>query len=195
MFTSRHVTAEGLEMTFALNHMAYFLLTRELLPLLEAAPAGRIVNVASGAHARANLDMTDLQYERRPYFFFGAYAQSKLLNILFTFELARRLKDKGAPVTANCVHPGFVRTGFGKNDAWWMKAAVSVGGLFGRSPRQGAEGIIHLATSPDVEGVSGEYFKDHDRSRCTRIARDPSIAKQLWDLSERLTGEVLARAA
>jgi NAD(P)-dependent dehydrogenase (short-subunit alcohol dehydrogenase family) len=135
LFSRRHETVDGFEMTFALNHLAYFLLTRELRPLLTSSAPARIVNVASAAHARAGggIDFDDLQAERR-FRPFTAYARSKLANILFTRELARRLEGTG--VTANCLHPGFVATGFAKNDGWLLKLGVTAAGLFGRTPTQ-----------------------------------------------------------
>src|SRR5262249_52128297 len=146
---TRKVTAEGLEVTFAANHLAYFLLTHELLPLLEAAGqpgrTARIVNVASEAHRSARLDMDDLMSERG-YSPMRVYGNSKLCNILFTYELARRLAGK--PVTANCLHPGVVATGFGKNDPGWFRVLVKLGSPFLLSPEKGARTQIYLASSP-----------------------------------------------
>jgi len=187
MFTKRHETADGYEMTLALNHLAYFALTNELLDLLEAGAPSRVVNVASGAHTLGTIDFDDLHQTDRRYSAWKAYSQSKLANVLFTLELARRLNGK--PITVNCVHPGFVRSGFGKNDGWWFKAAVTVGGVFGRSPQKGARGLVHLASSSEVDGVSGEYFMDFRPRRVSREARDPDVAKRLWTVSEELVAK------
>jgi NAD(P)-dependent dehydrogenase (short-subunit alcohol dehydrogenase family) len=183
MFTRRHVTVDGHERTFALNHLAYFALTNELLPLLEASGAGRVVNVSSGAHHRGTIRFDDLMLERRfrPW---TAYAQSKLANVLFTRELARRLD--GRPVTVNCLHPGFVRTGFGKNDGALAKLLVSVGMLVARSPQKGAETLVWLASAPEVAGQTGKYWKDKTERRPSREARDDAVARRLWEVSERL---------
>ena len=153
---------------FATNHLAYFLLTKLLLPLLERGGApdrkARIVNVASAAHLRGRLDFDDLQRERGPYGGpLAQYSASKLMNILFTYELARRLQGKN--VTANCLHPGVVATGFGRNDEGWLKALIRIGSVFFISPEKGAETSIYLATSDDVEGVSGKYFASAGRGR------------------------------
>jgi NAD(P)-dependent dehydrogenase (short-subunit alcohol dehydrogenase family) len=182
------VTAEGLETTFAANHLSYFLLAELLQPALEAAgtPArkARIINVASNAHLRARLDLDDLQAEKG-YSGFTAYGNSKLCNILFTYELARRLEGKD--VTANCLHPGVVATGFGKNDPGWLRFFVKLGKPFLLTPEKGARTSVYLATSPEVEGVSGKYF---DRSRPVRSHRasyDPALQRALWEKSEELT--------
>lgn len=185
---TRKVTAEGLETTFATNHLSYFLLTELLLPALEAAGTperrARIVNVASQAHRRARLDLDDLQLEKS-YAAFVAYGNSKLANILFTYELARRLEGKH--VTANCLHPGVVGTGFGKNDPGILNFLVKIGRPFLLSPEKGARTSIYLASSPEVEGVSGKYF---DRSRPVRSRRtsyDQRLQRRLWEISEELT--------
>jgi NAD(P)-dependent dehydrogenase (short-subunit alcohol dehydrogenase family) len=185
-FTSRHVTAEGLEMTFALNHLAYFVLTAELRDLLVASAPARIINVASSAHRGGRMAWDDLQGERS-FFGFGRYCMSKLANILFTAELAKRLEGTG--VTANSVHPGFVRTGFAKNDGAWAKVLVSIGGVVARSPRKGAEGIVHLATSPEVEGISGAFWMDRRQLTPSARARSVPDRERLW----RETEAILAR--
>jgi NAD(P)-dependent dehydrogenase (short-subunit alcohol dehydrogenase family) len=185
VFARREVTSEGLERTFALNHLGYFVLTQELLPVLKASAPARIVNVSSDAHLRASLDLDDLQYERRRYRGMAAYGQSKLLNILFTRELARRLEGTG--VTANVMHPGFVRTGFGHNTPGLLKSAVQVAQLFARTPEQGARTLVYLGTSPAVATVSGQYFVDERPGRTSRVAQDDAAARRLWEQSERLT--------
>jgi NAD(P)-dependent dehydrogenase (short-subunit alcohol dehydrogenase family) len=185
---ARRLSADGYEITFAVNHLAPFLLTRLLMAPLNAAPAARVVTVSSVAHGRGRMAWDDLMLQRG-YAPMRAYAQSKLANILFTTELARRLG--GTSVTANCLHPGVVGTGFG-----------NVGGLFGfgwslvrpflLSPERGAATSIYLATSPDLDGVSGHYF-----ARCRAVtpsaaARDTAAAARLWRESESLVDRALA---
>jgi NAD(P)-dependent dehydrogenase (short-subunit alcohol dehydrogenase family) len=186
MFTARGVTEDRLERTFALNHMAYFVLANRLKERLAAAAPARIVNVASDAHRRAgSLDFSDLQ-SARDYRGFAVYARSKLANILFTRELARRLGGSG--VTANCLHPGFVSTRFG-NDAnpLWFRLALSLGkAVMAISPERGAETIVYLAASPAVEGVSGDYFAQCRPARPTRAAQDDGAARRLWEESARI---------
>jgi retinol dehydrogenase-12 len=189
LHTTRKVTPEGLEMTFAVNHLAYFLLTRELLPLLEAGGTpqrkARVVNVASRAHLRSKLDLDDLQLERSPYGHpLFQYANSKMMNILFTYELARRLEGKN--VTANCVHPGVVATGFGHNDRGILDVAIRIASPFFLSPEKGARTQLHVATSPEVEGVSGQYFDRSRPARSRRDSYDAATARRLWEISERL---------
>ncbi len=169
LFTERVLTPDGFERTFALNHLAYFLLTHELLELLAKTPGARVVNTASGAHRGGNLsDLNEVAKRERSYAPWKAYADSKLANILFTRELARRVRDRG--IVANCFHPGFVRTGFGRNNpgspiALLLKLGMS---LIARTPEKGAETLVWLATSPEAGRISGEYF--HDR-RIARVVR------------------------
>ena len=187
VFARREVTVEGLEKTFALNHLAYFLLTQELLPVLREAPAARVVNVASDAHRPARLDLDDLQYERTPYSAFGAYGRTKLMNILFTREQARRVE--GSPITVNAMHPGFVRSGFGQNNPGFFGGIIALGQvLFARTPQRGARTLVWLATSPEVAGVSGKYFVDEHEATPSAAARDDATAHRLWEESERLAG-------
>jgi NAD(P)-dependent dehydrogenase (short-subunit alcohol dehydrogenase family) len=185
MFAERGTTADGLERTFALNHMAYFVLTERLKPSLVAASAARIVNTASAAHhrARTGLDFDDLQSERN-YHYMTVYARSKLANILFTRELARRLAGSG--VTANCLHPGFVATRFGDNNRGLFRLGLAVAKLFAISPEKGAETIIHLAASPEAAGVSGGYFAECRPARVSMAAQDDAAARRLWDETARL---------
>jgi NAD(P)-dependent dehydrogenase (short-subunit alcohol dehydrogenase family) len=185
MFGRRQLSADGIEMTFALNHLAYFLLTNLLMPSLRAAERARIVNVASDAHFGIELDFDDLQSERR-YSGWRAYKRSKLCNLLFTCELSRRLE--GSPITANALHPGFVSSEIGVRNGWTFGLAWSLLTLFATSPERGAETSAYLACSPEVEAISGEYFarshvKPSSRASCGRVA-----AKRLWDVSVSLTG-------
>ena len=188
-FVKRQETVDGYEMSFALNHLAYFLLTNLLLDLLKESGEGRIINVASGAHGGCSgINFDDLQSEKG---FIGkqAYAQSKLANILFTYELSRRLERTG--VTVNALHPGGVATNFCKNNGWisWLKhvtAHLLAGDLVG--PAEGAKTSIYLATSQEVEGVSGKYFSNQKPVRSSAASYDKEAAKRLWDVSLELTG-------
>jgi len=186
VFARREVTVEGLEKTFALNHLAYFLLTQELLPVLQEAPAARVVNVASDAHRPSRLDFDDLQFQRTPYRAFGAYGRTKLMNILFTREQARRLE--GTAITVNAMHPGFVRSGFGQNNPGFFGGIIAIGQIFARTPERGARTLVWLATSPEVAGLSGKYFVDEHEAVPSAAARDDASARRLWEESERLVG-------
>ncbi len=180
----RSVTVDGYETTFAVNHLGYFLLTNLLLDLIKVSAPARIINVSSGAHAAGRIHFDDLMGERR-YSAWMAYGQSKLANILFTKELARRLDGSG--VTVNALHPGFVRTRFGTGS----KGSAFLMGLlspFTITPEQGAETSIYLASSPAVEGVTGEYFVRKRVAKPSAEARDAAVAKRLWQVSEELTG-------
>ena len=183
MFSSRRVTADGLEMTFALNHMSYFVLTAALLERLKASAPARIVSTASAAHQGAKLDFDDLQGENN-YSGFRAYGRSKLCNILFTRELARRLQGTG--VTANCLHPGFVATRFGDESGGVIGRLFPFFKLLGRSAEKGADTIFYLASSPEVASDNGFYFFDRRKTTPTAAARDDAAARQLWAASERL---------
>ena len=189
MHTSRTTTVNGFETTFAVNHLSYFLLTHTLLPLLKQSAPARIVNVSSRAHERAKMNFDDLHGERG-YSIGGAYGQSKLANVLFTYELARRLE--GTNVTANCLHPGVVRTGFGKNSGGILGTTVGgiirVAGVFFIGPEKGAATSIYLASSPDVEGVTGKYFADTKERPSSALSHDQEAAQRLWELSEQMTG-------
>jgi hypothetical protein len=167
IFSYRHLTAEGLERTFALNHMAYFVLSHGLRePLLAAAPA-RVVNTASAAHQSAQLHFEDLQFARA-YNGVSAYQRSKLCNILFTRELSRRWVGKG--ITVNCLHPGFVASRFGKESGGLLPFVLGAAQVFAISPEEGAETIVYLASSPDVVDLTGGYFF---RCRATAPAHRP----------------------
>jgi retinol dehydrogenase-12 len=184
----RETTADGYERTFATNHLAYFLLTELLLDrLVESAPS-RIVNVSSEAHRGARVDFDDPMYEKRSYRGFPAYGASKLANILFTRELARRLEGKG--VTANALHPGVIASGFGKNNEGIFGFVMrNIAGPFLGSEESGARTSVYLASSPEVEGKTGLYFKSSREATPTREARDDAAAARLWKLSEELVQE------
>lgn len=187
IFMERTTSADGLEMTFALNHMGYFLLTHQLLDLIKSSQPARIVNVSSNAHRFADIDLDDLQNEQK-YSGFGAYGQSKLANVLFTKELARQLE--GTQVTVNALHPGFVRTQFGQRNPvnGLMRVLIYkvIAPLFAISPEQGAETSIYLATSPEAENITGEYFYKNKISKVSKQANDGEVARQLWAKSQEL---------
>jgi len=183
LYAQRELTDEGLERTFALNHMSYFTLTAALLGSLKAAPAARIVSTASRAHQGARLDFANLQGERS-FNAFGAYSRSKLANILFTRELARRLKN--TTVAANCLHPGFVASRFADEAGGWVAKFAGLAKKLAITPEQGADTLIHLAASPEVEGVSGEYFAKRRIVVPSAAARDEAAARLLWEVSEGL---------
>jgi retinol dehydrogenase 14 len=182
----RVVTEDGLEQTFAVNHLGYFLLTNLLLDLVEKSAPARIVNVASVGHRQGDLDFDNLQYEKGGYWIMRAYSRSKLGNVLFTAELARRLAGKG--VTVNCLHPGAVATSIWKGAPWYSKPLLAIAKLFMVSPAKGGSRIVYLATSDDVKDVSGEYFEANRRVEPAPLGRDSALAVKLWDVSARLTG-------
>lgn len=185
----RVLTPEGLETTFAVNHLAYFLLTRLLEPKLVASAPSRVVNVASDAHRWGTLRFDDLM-GAKAYDGWKAYAQSKLANIVFTYELARRLAGTG--VTANCLHPGLVATGFANAGPTTIRVLSRLARPFLRSPARGAATSIYLASSPEVAGVSGRYFVGQRESRSSKASYDEAVAGRLWRVSEELT-EAYAR--
>jgi NAD(P)-dependent dehydrogenase (short-subunit alcohol dehydrogenase family) len=187
MFRSRAESVDGIEMTLALNHLSYFGLTKLLLPLLENSAPARIVNVASDAHTGTTIKFDDIEGKGR-YSAWQAYKQSKLANILFTYELARRIAGTG--VTANALHPGFVRTRFlnAFDGAWAGWLVKKFADLVAISPEQGARTSIYLASSPDVEGTTGRYFVKERPAESSRPSRDPAAAQRLWNLSEEMTG-------
>jgi retinol dehydrogenase 12 len=184
MYLGRAETADGYEMTFGVNHLSHFLLTNLLMDTLKASAPSRIINVSSAAHERATLDFGDLQW-RRGYSGWGAYARSKLENILFTYELARRLPT--SQVTANALHPGLVATNFGLNNSI-MKFTAPVWHLAAISVEEGAKTIVYLASSPDVSGVSGKYFVKQKPVESSKASYDAAGAMRLWQISEELTG-------
>ncbi|MEN8159600.1 MAG: SDR family oxidoreductase [Myxococcota bacterium] len=182
----RSETQDGLETTFAVNHLAYFLLTGLLLPrILAAAPGARIVNVASDAHRFGALDFDDLQSERS-YGGMRVYGRSKTANILFTVELARRLEGRG--VTVNALHPGAVATRLGRGHGPVLDLVQRAAGVFMKRPEQGAETSLYLATSPEVEAVTGRYFASCREKEPEAYATDGVSARRLWEISAQLTG-------
>ena len=186
IFTRRRESADGIEMTFALNHLGYFLLTGLLLESLKASPSGRIVNVASQAHRSGRMDLEDPQGTRR-YRGWRAYSQSKLANVLFTYRLAALLE--GTPVTANCLHPGFVASRFGNNNGRLFVTALKVMmRLSAIDVEAGARTSIQLAASPDVAGVSGRYFDKCREAESSPASHDEETGRRLWEMSESLTG-------
>jgi NAD(P)-dependent dehydrogenase (short-subunit alcohol dehydrogenase family) len=185
VYTKRQLTADGLEMTFAVDHLAPFLLTNLLLDRLTASAPARIVIVSSDAHRNARIDFDDLGGARR-YSAFRAYGQAKLANILFTYELARRLQGRG--VTVNCLHPGVVATGFGHNNRGLISVGLRVLAPFVKKPEQGAETVVYLASSPEVEGQSGLYFTNKRPAKTSAASYDQETARRLWDVSATLTG-------
>ena len=194
VFQRRRLTAEGLEMTFVVNHLAAFLLTTRLLDTLTASAPARIVNVTSVAHSMERLDFDDLQLAKgyRP---FRAYGRTKLANVMFTYELARRLAGTG--VTANAVHPGLVRTGIGAKGGALTRVGWSLIQLRYRSalvePEQAAQALVHLACSPETEGVTGAYFDGDAQVESSAESRDPAACARLWTISERLVAGVSSR--
>jgi retinol dehydrogenase-12 len=190
-FLRRQYSVDGIEMTFAVNHFSYFLLTLDLLDVLNASAPARIVNVASNSHWRQRLDFAHLD---GAWFYqsWKSYGQSKLANILFTYELAHRLQNEAAPacVTVNALHPGFVATNIGKNNGLLAQWFVPVFQRNALTPEQGAETSIYLASSPEVEAVSGKYFVDKQEVPSSPQSYDREAAARLWQISEELTGIV-----
>jgi retinol dehydrogenase 12 len=180
---TREITVDGLEMQFAVNHLAYFLLTNLLLSRLEAGAPSRIISVSSGAHTHATLDFDDLQSERG-YDPRDVYSRTKLANILFTYELARRLGGTG--VTANCLNPGVVATGMLADYMGAPRTESGTSRTFGATPEAGAETSIYLASSPEMEGVTGKYFERKRPIHSSRESYDEAAARRLWEISERL---------
>jgi retinol dehydrogenase-12 len=187
LFSDYQLSKDGLEMTFALNHMAYFGLTFSLLDLLKSTKGARVVSTSSMGHKIGKFELGRIAKREPGHAGWAAYGESKYANILFTRELARRLKGSGA--TANCFHPGFVYTGFGLNNGGFIKWAFSVvSPIFARTPEKGADTLIWLATSPEAASHTGEYFSDRKVTKVveSRHRDNGELAKGLWDLSEKL---------
>jgi retinol dehydrogenase 12 len=183
MFTRREVSTDGFEMTFATNHLSYFVVTDGLLKPLQAAGRARIINTASEAHRGAQIDFDDLQFNK-DYSGFTAYRRSKLCNILFTKELAGRLKGTG--ITANSLHPGFVSTRFGDNNQGFAAFLFRFVKVFAISPEKGAETIVFLASSNEVANTSGLYFQKCRPATPSKEAQDQDAARRLWIETEKL---------
>jgi retinol dehydrogenase-12 len=186
VFMRRQQTADGLELTFALNHLAPFLLTNLLLDTLRANTPARVVTVGSMAHRGAHIPFDDLQQTKGRYSAFGVYGQTKLANIMFTYALARRLEGSG--ITANTLHPGFVGSNFARNNGPVMNAAMSLARPFAINVEKGAATSIYLASSPEVASVSGQYFYKCKPSRSSQASYDVAAQERLWQVSEQLTG-------
>lgn len=194
IFARRQATVDGYERTFALNHLSQFLLTNLLLSMLEAGAPSRIINVSSQAHEGGAIDFDDLQGERSYGIGGGrAYSRSKLANIMFTYELARRLA--GAGVTANALHPGTVATRFGEDNGGMMRLGMRMFHRFAISAEEGADTIIYLASSPEVEGVTGRYWEKRRPIRSSPASYDEGAQKRLWDVSAQMTGLVASARA
>lgn len=179
----REVTEDGIERTFAVNHLGYFLLTNRLVDVLKRSAPARVVNVASVAHIPGTMDFDDLGFENG-FSTMKAYNRSKLGNVLFTRELARRLAGSG--VTVNCLHPGTVSTNIWSHAAWWTQPFLTLAKLFMISPRKGGDAIVFLATSPDVEAKTGEYYEKNRPVLPSPLARDDALAVKLWDVSAKM---------
>lgn len=183
---TRRLSEDGVEMTFAVNHLGHFLLTNLLLNTLKENAPSRVINVSSGSHRGAQIDFNSLRGESG-YEGLRAYGQSKLANVLFTYELARRME--GTEVTVNAVHPGFVLTNLGRDNGWLIhkiiRLAMRLGGI---STEEGAETLIYLAASPEVEKVTGRYFHKMKPVETSPQSYDPDTALRLWEISEELTG-------
>jgi NAD(P)-dependent dehydrogenase (short-subunit alcohol dehydrogenase family) len=183
--STRTESPDGLETTLAINHLAPFLLTNLLLDTLKESAPSRVVTVSSEAERWGNIDFDDLQSKNK-YRGFPVYGMTKLANIMFTYELAERLEGTG--VTATCMHPGAVNTRFGTNNRGPMTILFRAFKPFMRTPEQGADTVIWLASSPEVEGLSGRYYSDRKPLEPKKIANDPAARRRLWEESERLTG-------
>jgi NAD(P)-dependent dehydrogenase (short-subunit alcohol dehydrogenase family) len=183
--TKRLMSEDRVEMVFAVNHLAYFLLTMLLLDRIKQSAPARIVNVASEAHRFGSINFDDPGGEQR-FRTISAYSQSKLANILFSYELARRLAETG--VTVNCLHPGGIASGLWTNNGPLAQFMMKVGRLVLKTPEQGARTTIYLASSPEVEGVTGKYYSNCNEKTSSRESYDLNIARRLWDVSARMTG-------
>jgi NAD(P)-dependent dehydrogenase (short-subunit alcohol dehydrogenase family) len=185
LFFRREISEDGYEQTFAVNHLAPFLLTNLLMPSLLKSNRARIVNVSSGSHLSAQIDFDDLHGEHS-YRMLRAYGQSKLANVLFTYELGRRFDGSG--IAANAVNPGLVATNMGGNNGWLVRVGVELTKVLRISAEEGAQPIIRLASSPELEDVRGMYFQKLTAERSSAQSYDPDVAQRLWEMSERLVG-------
>lgn len=186
VFAHRQRSVDGIEITLALNHFAPFLLTTLLLERLKASPSARIITVASAAHAGARIPFDDMNHTRGPWRAFQVYGQTKLMNIMFTYELARRLAS--TQVTANALHPGFVASNFGKSNGGLWEAVFTLARPFAITTERGAKTGIYLATSPQVAQVTGKYFANSTPVSSSRASYDEEAQQRLWRVSEELTG-------
>jgi NAD(P)-dependent dehydrogenase (short-subunit alcohol dehydrogenase family) len=178
-------SVDGIEKTFAVNHLSVFLLTNLLLDTLKASAPSRIIIVSSGSHRDARIHFDDLNLDQG-YWVMRAYGQSKLANLLFTYELARRLEGTG--VTANAVHPGWVRTNIGRNNGWLVQLLMPLLQFGARPAEEGAQTPLYLATSSDVAGVSGKYWIDEQAVPSSSASYDEAAAFRLWQISAEMTG-------
>jgi NAD(P)-dependent dehydrogenase (short-subunit alcohol dehydrogenase family) len=181
IFPEREESADGIELTFALNHLAYFQLTNILIENIKKAEKGKIINLASEAHKAGKVDINDLYFQKRKYSSIGSYGQSKLANILFTYELSRKLD--GTRVRVNAVHPGVVRTGFGRDFKGFMGSLMGLFKPLMRSAEKGAETVVWLANSDEAESYKGKYFKDKKAINSNASSYNETLAKELWDKS------------
>jgi len=192
----RTTTIDGLEYTYAVNHLAPFLLTTLLIDMIKASSPSRIITTSSVAHRGARIDFDDIEFKKRSYNGFTAYGQSKLANILFTKELARRLGESesasgsGSGVTANCFHPGAVRTSLVQDNPWYYRLIWTVAGSFFLSPEKGADTALFLASSSDVHGITGGYFVKRKQVKPSNAADDEEAAVRLWKSSEMMTSSL-----
>jgi retinol dehydrogenase 12 len=184
-FINRKTSQDGIEMTFALNHLAYFLLTNLLLDLLVASAPARVVNVSSAAHIGGRINLDEVKDPPR-YSGWSAYSQSKLANVYFTYELARRLEGRG--VSVNALHPGFVATNFGRSNGGLFNPLFRLFQIGAISPEAGAKTSLYLATSPEVEGISGKYFDRCKAVSSSPVSYDVQMAQKLWQISAAITG-------
>lgn len=191
IFFFRQHSADGIEMTFAVNHLAYFLLTNLLLDPLKASAPARVINVASNSHLGQRLDFDNLEL-KRGYNPGKAYGRSKLANLYFTYELARRLEGTG--VTVNAMHPGFVRTNMAANNGWLVRLFLPLVHLASLSPEEGARTVVYLASSPDGERVTGKYFVREREVASDPVSYDEQAAQRLWEVSEKMTGKLSANS-
>lgn len=185
IYFRRSLSQDGIEMTFAVNHLAPFLLTNLLMDRLAASAPARIVNVASNAHEGKVINFNDLEGQKN-YNFMNAYGQSKLANIMFTYELDRRLAGSG--MTVNAVHPGYVGTNMGANNGWLVRLFLPINRLFAIDVDQGAQTVIYLASSPGVAGISGKYYFQNKAVASSPYSHDENAARRLWEVSAKMAG-------